>query len=81
MTGGVGGLQGSLAKFAAVDAHLLARKPANLSMLFEAGKIMPRLDHRHFTLETVCDAYRAIKSGPVAGKIVVDVDVLGLAGE
>lgn len=32
MTGGVGGLQGSLAEFAAVDAALLARKPANLSM-------------------------------------------------
>jgi NADPH:quinone reductase len=32
MTGGVGGLQGSLAEFAAVDANLLARKPATLSM-------------------------------------------------
>ena len=32
LTGGVGGLQGSLAQFAAVDADLLARKPANLSM-------------------------------------------------
>ena len=32
MTGGVGGLQGSLAEFAAVDARLLALKPANLSM-------------------------------------------------
>ena len=32
MTGGVGGVQGSLAGFAAVDADLLARKPANLSM-------------------------------------------------
>lgn len=32
MTGGVGGHQGSLAEFAAVDARLLARKPANLSM-------------------------------------------------
>jgi NADPH:quinone reductase-like Zn-dependent oxidoreductase len=32
MTGGVGGLQGSLAGYAAVDAALLARKPANLSM-------------------------------------------------
>jgi len=31
-TGGVAGLQGSLAEFAAVDADLLARKPANLSM-------------------------------------------------
>ena len=32
MTGGVGGVPGSLAEFAAVDARLLARKPANLSM-------------------------------------------------
>ncbi|MDB5566953.1 MAG: quinone oxidoreductase [Tardiphaga sp.] len=32
MTGGVGGLQGSLAEFAAVDADLLALKPANLTM-------------------------------------------------
>jgi NADPH:quinone reductase-like Zn-dependent oxidoreductase len=32
MTGGVGGVQGSLAEFAAVDARLLARKPGNLGM-------------------------------------------------
>jgi NADPH:quinone reductase len=32
LTGGVGGLQGSLAEFAAVDADLLAKKPKNLSM-------------------------------------------------
>jgi NADPH2:quinone reductase len=32
MTGGVGGVQGSLAEYAAVDAALLARKPANLGM-------------------------------------------------
>lgn len=32
MTGGVGGLQGSLAQYAAVDARLLALKPVNLSM-------------------------------------------------
>ncbi|MCM2398307.1 zinc-dependent alcohol dehydrogenase family protein [Rhizobium sp. S95] len=32
MTGGVGGNQGSLAEFAAVDARLLAVKPATLSM-------------------------------------------------
>jgi len=32
MTGGVGGIQGSLAQYAAVDAALLARKPRNLSM-------------------------------------------------
>lgn len=32
MTGGVGGLQGSLAEYASVDAALLARKPWNISM-------------------------------------------------
>ncbi|MGY3482626.1 NADPH2:quinone reductase [Bradyrhizobium sp. USDA 4011] len=32
MTGGVGGLQGSLADYAALDADLLAPKPANLTM-------------------------------------------------
>jgi NADPH:quinone reductase len=32
MTGGVGGLQGSLAEYAAVDADLLAPKPTNLTM-------------------------------------------------
>jgi NADPH:quinone reductase len=32
MVGGVGGLQGTLAHFIAVDADLLARKPKNLSM-------------------------------------------------
>jgi NADPH:quinone reductase len=32
MTGGVGGVQGSLAEFAAVDTRLLAPKPTNLSM-------------------------------------------------
>lgn len=37
MTGGVGGHQGSLAGFAAVDADLLAIKPANLSMREAAG--------------------------------------------
>jgi NADPH:quinone reductase len=32
MTGGVGGVPGSLAQYACVDADLLARKPASLSM-------------------------------------------------
>lgn len=31
-TGGIGGLQGSLAQYAAVDARLIARKPANVTM-------------------------------------------------
>lgn len=32
MTGGVGGIQGSLAEYAAVDARLLAKKPGNITM-------------------------------------------------
>jgi NADPH2:quinone reductase len=32
LTGGVGGVQGSLAEFAAVDADLLAKTPANLTL-------------------------------------------------
>ncbi len=38
MTGGVGGAQGSLAEYAAVDADLLAPKPANLSV-WEAASL------------------------------------------
>ena len=37
MTGGVAGLQGSLAEFQAADASLVARKPANLSMVESAA--------------------------------------------
>lgn len=39
LTGGVGGVQGSLAEYAAVDADLLAIKPANLTM--EQAAAMP----------------------------------------
>ena len=39
MTGGVGGHQGSLAQYAAVDADLLALKPVNLSM--REASVMP----------------------------------------
>ncbi|MBK5396825.1 zinc-dependent alcohol dehydrogenase family protein [Pseudomonas sp. TH39(2020)] len=37
MATGIGGTQGSLAEYAAVDARLLARKPGNLSMREAAG--------------------------------------------
>ncbi len=37
MAGGIGGLQGTLAEFAAVDAELIAKKPANLTMRQAAG--------------------------------------------
>jgi len=41
--------------------------------LVEAGKVVPRVDPRHFALSAVDDAYRAIEAGDAAGKIVVDV--------
>ena len=41
--------------------------------LCEAGKIMPKVDPRRFTLETVGDAYRAIKTHDTNGKLVVDI--------
>jgi NADPH2:quinone reductase len=41
MIGGVGGLPGSLAEYAAVDADLLARKPAGLTMREAAALPLP----------------------------------------
>jgi NADPH2:quinone reductase len=41
--------------------------------LVEAGKIIPRVDPRNFTLSSIDDAYRAIEANDAAGKIVVDV--------
>jgi len=41
--------------------------------LAEAGKIMPRVDPRHFTLDTVYDAYRAIKAARTDGKLIIDI--------
>jgi NADPH:quinone reductase-like Zn-dependent oxidoreductase len=41
--------------------------------LCEAGKIVPRLDPRHFTLETIGDAYAVIENGTPVGKLVVDI--------
>ncbi len=41
--------------------------------LVEAGKVIPRVDPRNFTLSSVDDAYRAIEANDAAGKIVVDV--------
>jgi NADPH:quinone reductase-like Zn-dependent oxidoreductase len=41
--------------------------------LCEAGKIVPRLDPRHFTLETIGDAYAVIENRTPVGKLVVDI--------
>jgi NADPH:quinone reductase len=41
--------------------------------LVEAGKLMPRVDPRHFTLSTVGEAYRTLESNAAAGKVVIDI--------
>ena len=41
--------------------------------LIEAGKIMPMVDPRHYTLETVAEAYEAMEQKTAAGKIVIDI--------
>lgn len=41
--------------------------------LIEAGKVVPRVDPKHFTLSTVGEAYRALESKNASGKIVVDI--------
>ncbi|MBC3842127.1 zinc-dependent alcohol dehydrogenase family protein [Streptacidiphilus sp. 4-A2] len=39
----------------------------------EAGRLTPRLDPRHFTLESAAEAYHAVTGGHAQGKIVIDV--------
>jgi NADPH:quinone reductase-like Zn-dependent oxidoreductase len=41
--------------------------------LAERGLLVPRVDARHFTLETVNDAHAAVASGHTEGKIVVEI--------
>jgi len=41
--------------------------------LVEAGKIVPRLDPRHFSLDTIGQAHAAIESGTAAGKVVIEI--------
>jgi NADPH:quinone reductase-like Zn-dependent oxidoreductase len=41
--------------------------------LAEAGKLVPRVDPRHFELANVEEAYRAVAGGTAGGKIVVDI--------
>lgn len=41
--------------------------------LVEAGKVVPQVDPRHFSLETVRDAYRAIEAKTARGKIVIEI--------
>jgi NADPH2:quinone reductase len=46
---------------------------AQARALIEAGKLAPRLDPRRFALDTIGDAYQAIKDGSARGKLVVDI--------
>ena len=39
----------------------------------ESVKIAPNVDARHFTLETITNAYAAIEAGCLRGKLVVDI--------
>ena len=41
--------------------------------LIEAGKIVPRVDPRHFSLETIEQAHAAVEDGSARGKIVVEM--------
>jgi NADPH:quinone reductase-like Zn-dependent oxidoreductase len=41
--------------------------------LIETGKIMPRLDPRHFDFESIAEAHRTVEHQKSAGKIVVNV--------
>ena len=43
------------------------------TLLCEAGKLVPRLDPRRFTLDTVDEAYDAIRNRTASGKIVVEL--------
>ena len=47
---------------------------AQAAKLVDAGKIMPRVDPRSFTLQTVEEAYRAIEAGGPSGKMVVEIE-------
>jgi NADPH2:quinone reductase len=41
--------------------------------LVEAGKLVPQVDPRRYGLDTLSDAYRAVKAGAANGKIIVDI--------
>jgi NADPH:quinone reductase len=41
--------------------------------MIEAGKVTTRIDPRHFRLDTVHEAYQALKDRTAAGRLVVDI--------
>ncbi|HEX4246442.1 MAG TPA: zinc-binding dehydrogenase, partial [Pseudonocardia sp.] len=44
-----------------------------VTALADAGALRPRLDPRHFILETVDDAHATVAAGAASGKVVVDL--------
>ena len=81
LTGGVGGLPGSLAEYAAVDPALLAGRGRahhgeilrEAAALADAGTLRPVVDARRFTRRTVAQAHHAVEDGTAASKIVIDI--------
>jgi NADPH2:quinone reductase len=41
--------------------------------LSEAGRLAPKVDPRHFTLETIGEAYAALGARKTDGKLVIDI--------
>ncbi|MGZ3272681.1 MAG: zinc-dependent alcohol dehydrogenase family protein [Caulobacteraceae bacterium] len=41
--------------------------------LVEAGKVLPRVDPRRFTLDTLAEAYAVVRQGSPGGKVVIDI--------
>lgn len=46
---------------------------AEATRLAEAGAVTAGLDIRHFTLETISDAFRLLEAGTARGKLVIDI--------
>lgn len=40
----------------------------------EAGKLVPQMDSRRFTLATVDEVYRILRDERAEGRLVVDID-------
>ena len=46
---------------------------AEVATLVEAGKLVPLMDARRYTLDTALEAHDIVANGQARGKIVVDV--------
>ncbi|UEM25113.1 zinc-dependent alcohol dehydrogenase family protein (plasmid) [Skermanella mucosa] len=49
--------------------------------LVEAGKLLPLLDPRRFSLDRAADAHAAVESGTARGKVVVEIGDMGDGGD